>query len=102
MIDALPGVQRIPESHIADEVIALYELGIRYVMPFGISHHKDECGSDTWHDNGLLSRMIKAIKTACPDMIVIPDICFVSTPLTAIVVWCTKAMSITIKRSKIW
>ncbi|MGI2818047.1 porphobilinogen synthase [Vibrio fluvialis] len=75
-IDALPGIQRIPESHIADEVIALYELGIRYVMPFGISHHKDECGSDTWHDNGLLSRMIKAIKTACPDMIVIPDICF--------------------------
>lgn len=75
-INALPGVCRIPESHIADEVTALYELGIRYVMPFGISHHKDECGSDTWHDNGLLSRMIKAIKTACPDMIVIPDICF--------------------------
>lgn len=75
-IESLPGVNRIPESDIGKEVIALYQLGIRYVMPFGISHHKDDCGSDTWHEDGLLSRMIKAIKAACPDMIVIPDICF--------------------------
>ena len=45
-------------------------------MPFGISHTKDAQGSDTWDDNGLLARMIRTIKTAAPEMMVIPDICF--------------------------
>lgn len=75
-IPSLPGIYRIPEHQIEVEVKALYQLGIRCVMPFGISNTKDSNGSDTWQETGLLSRMIKAIKRACPDMIVIPDICF--------------------------
>lgn len=75
-ISTLPGISRIPESLLADEVQELHSLGIRYVMPFGISHTKDAQGSDTWNSNGLLSRMIKVIKSAVPEMVVIPDICF--------------------------
>jgi len=45
-------------------------------MPFGISHTKDDKGSDTWDDNGLLARMVRTIKAAVPEMMVIPDICF--------------------------
>lgn len=75
-ISTLPGISRLPESALADEVRELYALGIRYVMPFGISHTKDDKGSDTWDDNGLLARMVRAIKTAVPEMMVIPDICF--------------------------
>ncbi|AQS36700.1 Delta-aminolevulinic acid dehydratase [Shewanella psychrophila] len=75
-ISTLPGINRIPEGCLADEVKQLYALGIRYVMPFGISHTKDAQGSDTWNDNGLLARMVKTIKSAVPEMMVIPDICF--------------------------
>ncbi|MEZ6938733.1 porphobilinogen synthase [Aeromonas sp. S12(2024)] len=75
-IIALPGLARIPETQLASEIKELFALGIRYVMPFGISHHKDEIGSDTWNSNGLLSRMITTIKSACQQMMVIPDICF--------------------------
>lgn len=75
-IPSLPGLFRFPESEIQQKISQLYSLGIRYVMPFGISHHKDDIGSDTWQENGLLVRMIKAIKACCPQMIVIPDICF--------------------------
>ncbi|KAA8735043.1 porphobilinogen synthase [Acinetobacter qingfengensis] len=75
-ISTLPGLYRFTEADIEQEIKTLYQLGIKTVMPFGISHHKDEIGSDTWQDEGLLSRMIKAIKSACPEMIVIPDICF--------------------------
>ncbi|EAR53672.1 delta-aminolevulinic acid dehydratase [Photobacterium sp. SKA34] len=75
-ISTLPGISRIPETMLADEVKTLYKLGVRYVMPFGISHTKDEIGSDTWNDDGLLARMVITIKAACPDMMVIPDICF--------------------------
>ncbi|EGM69876.1 porphobilinogen synthase [Shewanella sp. HN-41] len=75
-IATLPGISRLPESRLADEVRELYALGIRYVMPFGISHTKDDKGSDTWDDNGLLARMVRTIKAAVPEMMVIPDICF--------------------------
>lgn len=75
-IASLPGLFRYPEAMIEQEILELYALGIRYVMPFGISHHKDDIGSDTWQENGLLVRMIKAIKRCCPQMVVIPDICF--------------------------
>ncbi|RBP80739.1 porphobilinogen synthase [Shewanella putrefaciens] len=75
-ISTLPGISRLPESALADEVRELYTLGIRYVMPFGISHTKDDKGSDTWDDNGLLARMVRTIKAAVPEMMVIPDICF--------------------------
>lgn len=75
-ISTLPGISRISECLLADEVRELHSLGIRYVMPFGISHTKDAQGSDTWNDDGLLARMIKVIKSAVPEMMVIPDICF--------------------------
>lgn len=75
-ISTLPGISRLPESALAEEVRELYALGIRYVMPFGISHTKDDKGSDTWDDNGLLARMVRTIKAAVPEMMVIPDICF--------------------------
>ena len=75
-ISTLPGIERIPESMLASETQELWDLVVRYVMPFGISRHKDEVGSETWNDDGLLARMIKTIKAQCPDMMVIPDICF--------------------------
>jgi porphobilinogen synthase len=75
-ISTLPGLYRFSEAEIAEEIQALSRLGIKAVMPFGISHHKDAEGSDTWQEHGLLSRMIRAIKSACPEMIVIPDLCF--------------------------
>ncbi|MFB9133836.1 porphobilinogen synthase [Vibrio olivae] len=75
-ISTLPGICRYPEQELAEEIQALYNLGIRAVMPFGISHHKDETGSDTWQENGLLARMTRTIKQACPEMMVVPDICF--------------------------
>ena len=40
-ISTLPGIERIPESALAGEVEELWALGVRYVMPFGISHRKD-------------------------------------------------------------
>ena len=75
-IKTLPGLYRFPEAELSEEITELYKLGIRAVMPFGISHKKDDEGTDTWSDDGLLSRMIKIIKATCPDMLVIPDICF--------------------------
>jgi len=61
-IASMPGVARIPECHLPAEIERIASAGIRSVMVFGISHHTDACGSDTWSDNGLVARMNRTIK----------------------------------------
>ncbi len=68
-VESMPGIYRIPIKEIA-------AAGIKAVMTFGVSHHKDETGSDTWSRDGLLARMIKRAKDAAPGMMVISDTCF--------------------------
>lgn len=75
-IPTMPGIQRIPEKYLEKEVKALWHEGITAIIMFGVSHHKDETGSDCLLADGLLSRMISRAKHAAPDMIVIADCCF--------------------------
>ena len=75
-IDAMPGVARIPERKLEHAVEAIARDGIRALMLFGISHHKDPAGSDAWNPNGLVARMTRKAKRAVPDLVVIPDTCF--------------------------
>jgi len=75
-IQAMPGVMRIPEQRLAYEIERIAKAGIRAVMTFGISHHTDEDGSDTWQENGLISRMSRICKDTVPEMIVMSDTCF--------------------------
>lgn len=75
-IDSMPGVSRFPESALAAEVKRIADLGIRAILLFGVSHHKDAVGSDAMQDGGLLARMVKTAKKAAPEMIVIADVCF--------------------------
>ncbi|WP_456269095.1 porphobilinogen synthase [Kushneria sp. AK178] len=75
-IEGMPGQYRIPESRLADEARRLSALGLRSIMPFGISHHKDETGSDALKADGMVARMVRIIKEAAPELVVIPDVCF--------------------------
>lgn len=75
-IDSMPGVVRHPETELADVIRNAWQSGIRAVLLFGVSHHKDDSGSDSWQEEGLLARMIRTAKTAAPDMLIISDNCF--------------------------
>ncbi len=76
VIHSMPGVFRYPESQLADVVKRAWDKGIRAIILFGVSIHKDDVGSDTWNEIGLLSRMIRIAKKAQPEMLVISDNCF--------------------------
>ncbi|MGB8665520.1 MAG: porphobilinogen synthase [Serratia inhibens] len=76
VIETMPGVLRIPESKLAYEIERYAKAGIRSVMTFGISHHMDANGSDTWKENGLVARMARICKDTVPEMIVMSDTCF--------------------------
>lgn len=75
-VKSMPGVFRYPESQLADVIKRAWDKGVRAVILFGVSTHKDEVGSDTWNEIGLLSRMIRIAKKAKLEMLVISDNCF--------------------------
>ncbi len=75
-IASMPGVNRIPEKLLAREIERYARAGIRSVMTFGVSHHLDETGSDTWNESGLVARMARICKDTAPEMLVMSDTCF--------------------------
>nr|AAA62629.1 5-aminolevulinate dehydratase [Escherichia coli K-12] len=75
-VEAMPGVMRIPEKHLAREIERIANAGIRSVMTFGISHHTDETGERAWREDGLVARMSPICKQTVPEMIVMSDTCF--------------------------
>lgn len=75
-IASMPGVLRHTEQGLVDAVQRAWAVGIRAVILFGVSHHKDDTGSDTWSERGLMARIIAAAKAAVPEMVVISDNCF--------------------------
>jgi len=75
-VASMPGISRIPEKKLGDEIKAIAKEGIKAVMLFGVSHKKDAEGGDAMRADGLLARMIKRAKDAAPDLAVISDTCF--------------------------
>ena len=75
-IPSMPGVVRHTEERLGEVVATAWDAGVRAVILFGVSRHKDAIGSDTWNPEGLLARMVRSAKAAAPDMVVISDNCF--------------------------
>jgi porphobilinogen synthase len=75
-IKSMPGVFRYPEAQLAQVVERAWQKGIKAILLFGVSTHKDDVGADSWSADGLMARIIGAAKQAQPDMLVISDNCF--------------------------
>jgi len=75
-ISSMPGIYRETENSLASKVEAAYEAGVEAIILFGVSHNKDETGSDSLRTSGLLARMIRTAKEAAPEITVIADLCF--------------------------
>ncbi|WP_442787695.1 porphobilinogen synthase [Flavobacterium suncheonense] len=75
-IPSMPGIYRRSIDLTVEEVKELFALGIRAVNIYvKVSDDlKDNTGKEAWNDNGLMQKAIRAIKAACPDMIVMPDV----------------------------
>ncbi|MBU6234554.1 MAG: porphobilinogen synthase [Alphaproteobacteria bacterium] len=75
-IRSMPGVYRETEQSIVNIAKDAQSAGLGAVMLFGVSHHKDNTGSDSMRAGGLLDRMVRRVKDACPELVVIADACF--------------------------
>lgn len=75
-IPSMPGIFRRSLDLTVEEVKEVFALGIRAVNIYVKVDEslKDNTGKEAWNDNGLMQQAIRAIKSACPEMIVMPDV----------------------------
>ncbi|WP_142414912.1 porphobilinogen synthase [Hathewaya massiliensis] len=74
-ISSMKGVYRFSVDRINEEIKELLDLGIKYVILFGIPKEKDPYGSDAYCSCGIVQKAVKEIKEKYPEMYVITDIC---------------------------
>lgn len=75
-IPSMPGIYRYSLDRISKELDEVVNLNIPAVLLFGIPSHKDEVGSDTWSEEGIIQKAIRFIKKNYPQLYVITDVCF--------------------------
>jgi porphobilinogen synthase len=75
-IVSMPGIKRWSLDRISKELDEVVALDIPAVLLFGIPSKKDEIGSETWNDKGIMQNAIRFIKKNYPSLYVITDVCF--------------------------
>ncbi|MDT7832910.1 porphobilinogen synthase [Flavobacteriaceae bacterium S356] len=75
-IPSMPGIKRYSLDTISKELDEVVELNIPAVLLFGIPSKKDDEGTETWNDQGIMQQAIRFIKKNYPDLYVITDVCF--------------------------
>jgi len=75
-IPSMPGIYRYSVDLLVKEIKELFHLGIRAVNLYVKANEdvKDNTGKEAWNPDGLMQRAIRAVKAACPEMIVMPDV----------------------------
>jgi len=75
-IGSMPGVSQMSVDRIVEECRRIEGLGIPAVILFGLPEHKDAVGSDTWNDDGIVQRALRAVREVCRELVLITDVCF--------------------------
>jgi len=74
-IASMPGVFQLSVKEAADEAHAAQDLGLQALLLFGIPEQKDEQASGAYAENGIVQKALRAIKSKCPDLVTITDVC---------------------------
>ena len=75
-IVSMPGIKRFSLDRISEELEEVVALNIPAVLLFGIPTNKDEEGTETWNEKGIMQQAIRFIKKNYPSLYVITDVCF--------------------------
>ncbi len=75
-IPSMPDIFRYSLDRIDEELEEVVNLNIPAVLLFGIPAQKDEVGSETWNEEGIIQKAIRHIKKNYPQLYVITDVCF--------------------------
>jgi porphobilinogen synthase len=74
-ITSMPGVYHYSLDLLEQEIEEVVGLGIQSIMLFGVPNHKDEIGSEAYHDHGIVQEATRKVKAWAPELVVIADTC---------------------------
>jgi porphobilinogen synthase len=74
-IESMPGVFQFSPDEIVDEARRAQDLGLQAVILFGVPQEKDEQASGAYAENGVVQKALRAIKSKCPEVVAITDVC---------------------------
>jgi porphobilinogen synthase len=74
-ISSLPGCFHLSVDEAAREAEEVEGLGIGGVILFGLPSAKDPEGSEGYADDGVVQEATRAIRAACPELLVLTDVC---------------------------
>lgn len=74
-VKSMPGIFQLPLKEVTAHAREIYNAGVPAVILFGIPKHKDEIGSSSYDDKGVVQEAIYAIKKKVPGLLVIADVC---------------------------
>ena len=73
---SMPGVERLSVDNVVEAAMAAQKLGIRAIalFPYTNPDLRDEMGSESVNPDNLVCRAVRAVRAACPDLILICDV----------------------------
>lgn len=74
-ISSLEGNYHFSIDKLHEVIKEIQEADIAGILLFGIPEHKDECGSESYNDNGIVQQAIREIKKIDKNLLVITDVC---------------------------
>jgi len=74
-IGSMPGVSQTSVDELVADAQRAVEAGIGGILLFGIPDTKDAEGSSAWDPHGPVAEGVRAVKRACPDLLVVTDVC---------------------------
>ncbi len=74
-IASMPGVFQFSLQEIVDEAERAQDRGLQAILLFGIPEKKDEQASGAYAENGIVQKALRAVKSKCPGLVVITDVC---------------------------
>ena len=75
-IPSMPGVYQWSIDRASEKIDELKAAGITRIILFGIPRKKNDTGSDSYSEDGIIQKTIRSLKSKYADLFIISDVCF--------------------------
>jgi len=75
-VPSMPGIYQWSIDRVIEEIDQLLDSGISRIILFGIPDVKDDKGSSSYSELGIIQKTVEKLKAEYLDLLIITDICF--------------------------
>ena len=75
-ISSMPDIYQWSIDRVQEEIDKLLAVGIDKIILFGIPDAKDNAGSDSYSQNGIIQKSLQKLKKEFKELFIITDVCF--------------------------